>query len=300
MKILLTGATGLLGEHLIKSKPGKYTIVGTYHKISPRIKKNNVSYKKLDITNFSDISTLIEEVNPEVILHTASLGNVDYCQQHQEEARKINIDASLRLFSSAHTAKSKFVFFSTNAIYDGKNAPYDENSSTKPLDFYGKTKLEVEKKLEKFMEIDDILIVRLMTMYGWNNPKERTNPVTWFLQRLRSGNKLYVVDDVYNNYLYAKDAAEGIWKLVEAKTCGKINMSGLETISRYELALKTAAVFELDKRLIKPVESSFFPHLAKRPKFNAFNIKKIKRLISFKPLSIDEGLLDMKSLEKYE
>lgn len=294
IKVLLTGSTGLLGEYLIRNKPKNYFIVGTFHRVMPRIIAPNVKYVKLDLNDFDQIKNLILEEKPEIIIHSSSLGNVDYCENHKTEARKINILATKALFNSSETIKSKFIFFSTNAVFDGKNPPYDEEASLNPLDYYGKTKQAVETWLQKFNNSREILIIRLMTMYGWNNPSERSNPVTWFIKELNGNNQINVVNDVYNAYLYIEDAAQAVWKLIAKKITGKINISGTEIITRYELALKTAKVFSLPVKLINPVPSSFFPRLAPRPKYNSFNITKVKRLIKFKPKRVEEGLLDMK------
>lgn len=294
VKVFLTGATGLLGEHLIKSLPTKYFLVGTYHRVLPRLKKDNVTYMELDLSNLSAMTRIIEKIKPQVILHTASIGNVDYCENHKKEAKKININATKNLFLVSRVYKSKFVFFSTNAIFDGKNPPYNEESEPNPLDYYGITKTEIENYLQKQSPNTQILILRLTTMYGWHHPQERKNPVTWFLEELSKNHELKVVDDTYNNFLYAKDAATAVWRLLSAPKDGKYNIAGPETVSRFELAQKAALVFGLPSEKIKPVPSSFFPSLAPRPKNTTFDISKITRDIWFKPKHIIDGLKDMK------
>lgn len=294
MKVLLTGGTGLLGEYLLRNCPKKYFICATSHQVKPRFKTKNVNYCKLDITNFGQIDRLVKKIQPGLILHTASIGNVDYCEKNKEQAKKINVEATNHLFLRSRKFKSRFVFFSSNAIYDGTKPPYNELSKTKPLDYYGWTKDVVEKRLAKYNKPKEVLIIRLMTMFGWNNPNERQNPVTWLIDKLKGETKLPVVNDILNNYLYAKDAVWAVWKLVEAGAFGKYNLAGEETITRYELAQKTAQIFNLNGSLIKSVPSSFFKGLAPRPKNTSFDIKKVVLKIKFQPKTIDEALEDMK------
>lgn len=300
IKVLLTGATGLLGEHLIKNCPQEYLISGTYHQIKPRLKAKNVDYYQLDITNFKQINGLVTRIKPEVILHTASIGNVDYCEKNRAQAKKINVEGTNCLFFQSRKFRSLFVFFSSNAIFDGNKPPYHELSKPKPLDYYGLTKLVVEKRLEEYQNQKEVLIVRLMTMFGWNNPSERQNPVTWFIEKLKKEEEFPVVNDIFNNYLYAKDAVWAIWRLIEIGAFGKYNLAGKETISRFELAQKTALAFNLRKNLIKSVPSTFFKSLAPRPKNTTFDIKKVFLKIKFQPKLINEALTDMRKAQIYE
>ncbi|MCX6706119.1 MAG: NAD(P)-dependent oxidoreductase [Candidatus Woesebacteria bacterium] len=296
MKVLLTGSTGLLGEHIIENLSG-CKILATYHHIKPRIKTKNVIYHKLDLANKKGIYDLIKRNRPEVIIHTASIGNVDYCETHKKEARQINCVATKNLFLAGKKINAKFVFFSTNAIFDGENPPYNEDSATNPLDYYGKTKLETEKFL--LDQGGNTLIIRLMTMYGWNNPAERNNPVTWIINMLKNGKKIKVVNDIFNNYLYVEDAIEVVWRLLIKSKQGIYNVAGSETINRFELAKKIAKLFKLPKELIEPVTSSYFPQLAPRPKDSSFDIRKIIKETGYMPKNVEEGLLTMKSKYRY-
>ena len=128
-------------------------------------------------------------------------------------------------------------------------------------------------------------------MYGWYQRGGRPNPATWVIDKLRKKEKINVVNDVYNNHLWAGQAANVIWKIIKSSIQQETyNMAGKNCISRYELALKVAKAFNLDSSLILPVKSSFFKNLAARPKNTCFNTAKIEKELKIKPLSVDEGL----------
>lgn len=286
-KIIFTGITGLLGGYFLKQADSKHhEVIG--------IGNRNVQYPSdklfsIDITDRNKIQNLIKKIRPEIIIHAASIGNVDYCEKHPEEAYRINVLGTKHIIDGAKKVNAKIIFISSNAVYDGDNPPYDESSPRIPIDVYGKTKVKAEDLVSKSGL--DITILRLMTMYGWPPLGGRTNPVVWVIDSLKKGEQIKVVNDIYNNHLYGGEAAKVIWQVIKDKKYNTVyNVAGLDSISRYDLALKTAKIFNLNPKLISPVDSSFFKDLAKRPKNTTFNTKKMEEELGIKPLKIDEGL----------
>lgn len=282
-RIVFTGITGLLGGYFLKGQDSNFEIIG-------------VSGKDFDIKNKTEVVDFIRKINPEIIVHAASLGNVDYCEKNPTEAYKVNVEGTENIINAAKQANAKLIFLSSNAIYDGDNAPYDEKSTPNPVDVYGKTKVEGENLIKKSPL--NFVILRLITMYGWPSLGGRGNPVTWIIENLKKGQRINVVNDIYNNHLYAAQAAEVIWKIIKENISGIYNIAGADCISRYDLACKVAKVFGLDESLINPVSSDFFKDIAKRPKNTCFDTFKMEKQVGIKPLSINEGLKLMKQEAK--
>jgi dTDP-4-dehydrorhamnose reductase len=289
VRVLFTGATGLLGRYFINTKPEGFELFGTYNR---NVSENRKNFFQLDVT---DRDQILDSFN--IVVHAASIGNVDYCETHKEEASKVNVDSIKYILEACKTLGSKLIFTSSNAVYDGKNPPYPEESLRNPLDYYGKTKLEGE---DLIIESGiPYVILRLMTMYGWPQDGGRSNPVDWMVNELTNKRKINVVNDIYNNHLYAGQAAETIWQTIKKEKQDEIyNVAGKSCISRFELALKVADIFNLDKNLIVPVDSSFFKNIAPRPKDTCFDTKKMEDDLSVKALAIEEGLERMKDEER--
>lgn len=294
-KILFTGGTGLLGKYFCKIIPRGYFVFCTYLRNTKSTRKSgNLDFLCLDITDKNRAQNVIERIKPEIIVHAASLGNVDYCENHKKEAKAVNIDATTNLVELAKKFRLKFIFTSSNAVFDGSNPPYDEKSLCQPLDYYGFTKLTAEQEIKK--QYDNYVIVRLMTMFGWNNFGERQNPAAWIIEHLRKKQSTKVVDDIYNNYLYAGQAAEAIWKIIKLDKKREIyNIAGKECISRFKFAQHISEVFNLDGNLLSAVSSSYFASIAPRPKNTCFNTDKMRQELNIIPLTINEGLLRMKN-----
>lgn len=289
-RIVFTGITGLLGKYFLKNRKKGYEIIGVGNK---NIHLNSGNIFKIDITDKKLVSDFIKKINPEIIVHAASLGNVDYCEMHPDEAYQVNIEGTRNIVKAAKKINAKVIFISSNAIYDGSNPLYDEKSKPNPIDIYGKTKMEGEKLVTKSGL--RYVILRLITMYGWPPRKGRGNPVTWIIENLKKGQRVKVVNDIYNNHLWAGQATDAIWAVINKNITNDLfNIAGKDSLNRFDLALNTAKAFNLDTSLISAVSSDFFKNIAKRPKDTCFNTGKMEKVLGIKPLSINKGLQLMK------
>ena len=290
-KIFVTGGTGLLGSTLVRMAPKEFELTASYNKNTMIVERGRASFIQIDITNKAAVFDFFDEAKPEVLIHTAAMANVDYCETHKEEAWRVNVEGTANLLGACDKHGTKMIFISTNGVFDGEKAPYSEKDGPNPINHYGKTKLEAENLVRKSGK--NHTVARLMTMYGWNNPAERQNPVTWLLSKLRSGETVDMADDIYNNHLLADNGADAIWSIVKLDKSGTYHIAGKDCVSVYELALKVAEVFELDKALIARAKRGFLKTVAPRPKNTCFNTEKMEKEL-VRPLGIKEGLLYMK------
>ncbi len=293
MKIFITGSTGLLGSALLRQAPSAYKLYASYN-INTLVPNVLCSYHHMDITSRALVEKVLSRTKPDVVIHTAALATPDYCDKHQKEAYKTNVVGTKNLLSACKKIDAKMVFITTNGVYDGKKPPYDEQSVANPVDWYGKTKVEAEQEVTD--SAVPSIIMRLITMYGWNNPQERQNPVTW-QQVILGDNKtpLNMVNDMYNNFLYSEEAASAIWRAVEKGMWGEsFNIAGKDCVSRYDFAVQIAKVFGQDDSMIYPVPMSFFKNFVPRPKNTCFNTAKMTRALELAPLSCRQGLKHMR------
>jgi dTDP-4-dehydrorhamnose reductase len=288
-KILVVGGSGLLGSYVIKFFTKKY-VVGTYYN-NKLVSKRLI---RLDINSKDEINDVFLNFQPHIVIHLASLGNIDICEKNKYLANKINVEGTKNILAACQKFDSKIIYPSTNAIYDGTNPPYHEQSTPNPINVYGKTKLEGEK-LVKSSGVP-FIIFRLMTMYGWNPIDARDNPATWIIKCLIKKQKLKIVDDVFNNHLYARSAVNIIIKAINLnKWYECYNIAGKDTLSRYEFAIIIANIFKFDSKLISPVSSNYFKSkISARAKDTHFLTLKAEKELMYKPLLCEEGLTKMK------
>ena len=287
-KILITGGSGLLGKALMETAPSEYSISATYFPNEPDV-LSGVGFFKLDITNKSEVLNSISRINPDVIIHTAAIGNVDYCEKNKDVSWVTNVEGTKNIIEAAKECNSKIIYISSNAVFNGDDPPYKEEDEVNPLSYYGETKVVCERLIRN-SGLDNA-IVRAILMYGWHNSMERQNILTWVLD---SEVPLKIVNDTYSNPLLALNCADAIWAIIRKEKTGVFHIAGADCISIYDFALKIAEVFHLDKSMLTPVSDDYFIEMIPRPSNTCFCIDKMERELKIKAMGIDEGLKILK------
>ncbi len=283
-RLFITGGSGLLGSRFSKFTD-EYEVTTTYNK-NP--KEHSV---KLDITDEKDVLNKIKSLSPDLVVHSAALTNVDYCEDHQEEAYRINAQGTLNMVKACEKIDSKLIYVSTDFVFDGTEGSYKETDKTNPISYYGLSKL----KGEEFVQESDIksAIVRVSVLYGWH---ENFNYVMWVIDELKKGNNINIVTDEYNSPTYAENAAEAILKIFSKNKEGIYHIAGDERINRFDFAKNIAKVFELDETLINPIKSEDLIRKARRPLDSSLSVEKAKNDLNFKFFKTTEGLKEMKKV----
>lgn len=288
MTRLLIIGSGLLGNNLAKIAVNEFTASITYNEHPLDIESCKSYY--LNIANRVDVTTLIQKLNPDYIIHTAALTNVDHCERDKRLAWKINVEGTKHIAETARKIDAKLIYISTDYVFDGNKGMYKEDDPTNAVDYYGETKLEGENVAKN---LRDCIIVRPSVLYGENPAK--LNFVSWVINELKKGNRINIVKDQFNTPTLADNLAELILELIEKEENGIFHASGSERINRYDFALRIAEIFDLDKGLITPITSDQLNWIAKRPMDSSLDTSKISRIK--KPLNIEEGLIRMRDLE---
>jgi len=294
-RVLITGATGILGKALIDTRPEGLDIYLTFLRELPHA-LSQYSTARLDVGSEEQVAKVFEWADPEVVIHLAGMGNVDFAERNQSLAYAINVEGTQNVINACRRHASKLIFLSSNAVFCGECPPYNEDSSCRPVNYYGRLKVIAEDMVKR-SGLDHV-IMRAIMMYGWHYPQSRANPVTSWLDSLTEFRPIKVVSDRYSQPLLATDCALAIWETLNSGKCGIYHIAGPDRLSLYEFALCVAEIFELKKSLIEPVPSVYFPDLAPRPVDTSFLISKIKAELQFQPRGVREGLIFMRSIRK--
>ncbi len=298
MRILITGSNGLLGQklvHLITSK-GEHELIATARGENRLSKTDGYTYASMDITNREEVLSTIKQYNPDYVINTAAMTNVDQCEDEQEACDKLNVEAVQHLVDACKETKTFLLHVSTDFIFDGTEGPYDENGTPNPVSYYGLSKL----KAEEIVEQSDIewAIARTILVYGITEGMSRSNIILWVKNSLEEGKELNIVDDQWRSPTLAEDLAQGCYLIVTKHAKGVYNISGGEVLTPYQMAMKTAEFFNLDKSLINKTDGSKFQQRAKRPSRTGFIIDKAKNDLGYNPHSFEQGIeLMMQQME---
>ena len=283
MRIILLGYNSFVGieisKYFISLKNVKLIYVG-------RKKSSLHKTVKFEVVNDQEklkknISKLLIDLNLDsdcVLINCISLSDVDKCETNKEDCKFQNSLFVKYLYSNLknHNFK-KLIHLSTNAVYDGKNAPYNENSACKPVNYYGKTKLEADEFLLSFND-ERVMVVRPITLYGKLVKGGRHNPVSLIINSIQKKQRIKLVNDVTVNILYVVDLIRAIEKLILIDFYGLINISGDEIFSRFSLGIKVAEILNNGLKLIEEVSSSEFKTVARRPLDTSFDNTLMKEI----------------------
>ncbi len=289
-KILITGANGLLGQKLIDlylTKPNK-TLIATALGDCRYPHSNNFIYASLDITKQAEVEEVINRFQPDCVINTAAMTNVDACETEKEACDALNVDAVKYLAEACKKANAHFIHISTDFIFDGKNGPYSEEDEALPLSYYGWSKLKGEDMVKT--HADHWAILRTVLVYGVVHDMSRSNIVLWAKGALEKGQSINVVDDQFRTPTLAEDLAMGCFLAEDQNAQGLFNISGKDFMNIFDLVNAIANYYALDATLIKRSSSTNLNQPAKRPPITGFKLDKAMRVLNYQPHSFDEGL----------
>ena len=267
-RILITGASGQLGNSVLNQLFGKYELLATDINKSDTL---NIPFVILDITDLEQIKSTFTNFKPDVIINLASFTDVDGCELNPEKAYLLNTK-SVEMLSD--NFNGQFIQISSDYVFDGYNGPYSEDDDTNPLSVYGKTKLESEKLLQDFRK--DWCILRTNVLFDYYNSTEASF-VKWVIDSLKSNKSINVVDDQWNNPTWTQSLAEIIELVINKNVKGLYNYGGADYLNRFEFAIIIAEIFNLDKALISPISTNSLNQAASRPLMGGLKTEKIEK-----------------------
>ncbi len=283
-RILIVGASGLVGGALMAEFAGVGEVVGTFHRFAAE------GLHPLDVTDALAVAACVGRRAPRVVLQPASLTNVDFCETHPAEAWRINVEGTRHLAAAAAQVGAVHVFFSSDYVFEGTAGPYSEDDPPNPQSVYGRSKWAAEQVIRELNP--DHLIVRTTVVYGWE--QQGKNFVIRLLRSLDQGQEVRVPRDQVGSPTYAPDLARAVRELVQKSCRGIYNLAGGELVGRYDFALAAARTFGLRSDLIRPVATNDLDQPAPRPLQGGLKVDKALSLLEAPLLGYQEGLETMR------
>lgn len=280
-KILIIGASGLLGSKIYEKFLENYKTIGTYSKNK---EKNLYFYDMMQ----KDL-TIFKEIKPNIVIHTAGLTKLDPCETNKEETYKINVAGTENIIKGCKLNNSKIVYISTDFVFDGKKGNYNEEDITNPLSYYAKTKLKSEEIVKNSGL--DYIIARVAVLYG---AKQNNKLVSWCVDNLKNQEYVTLIADHIRTPTLVDDIAKALNVLIQKNRTGTYHIAGSEKLSAFSMGVRIAEVFNFDKKYLKPITANRFKQIAPRPKDSSLNIKKLQAE-GIRMSSFTEGLNKIKN-----
>lgn len=236
--------------------------------------------------------SVVESVEPDLIVNATAMTDVDGCEDRPEEARVVNALGPGRLAEAAKDADAGFVHISTDYVFDG-TGPATETTEPRPLNAYGRTKLDGERLV--LSGHPNALILRLSAVFGWNRLSKKPNAVTWILQKLESDLEAPLFVDQRITPTYAKTAATTAFDLVQVSANGIFHVACRDCLSRFEMGQAIAEVFGIPHARLGSVSITSGDLKAPRPRAPCLVVRKVEETLKRDMPGFRACLEDMRS-----
>lgn len=288
MKVLVTGANGFLGQYLCKSLANKgFEVIGISRGDCKITDLQTIKYQSVDVTKKEEITRIINDIKPDIIIHNAAMSKPDACNNDKPECLLQNVEATKFLVGASEKIGSYFIYISTDFVF-GENGPHDENALPAPLNFYGESKLMAEKIVVASRLKSAIM--RPVFIYGEVKNGMRSNFLYWVKTNLENNTAIKVVTDQQRTPTFVNDICDGIIAMIENRVTGEFHLAGKDILSPYDMAVTVAKTLSLNASLIEPVTSETFIEPVLRAKHSGLKIDKAIAVLGYSPVSFEEGV----------
>lgn len=259
MKVVVIGASGLVGGNCIQYfKLKNWEVLGTYFSYPT---DETVFYDTLNTEHSENFD--IVAFKPDVIVHCGALTHVDYCEDHEADSYEKTVQSTRNLVALAQQLNAKFVFISTDYVFDGVAGPYTETAEPNPLSVYGKHKLEAEQYVLNTLK--EALVLRITNVYG--DEIRGKNFVSRIVEQAERGQHLTLKlpIDQFATPINAADIARSLYLLLKDGHSGIFNIASTDYMNRVQLALRILSYFPNATYDLMPMTTEALQQAANRP-----------------------------------
>ena len=282
--LMITGASGLLGSNLVLEAETGFEVTAIVNSQPMNFIRARVL--QADLTQPEAQRRVIEDVRPEWIIHCAAATNPEALEQAPERAYKINQVMATQLAEEASAAGARFLYISTDSVFDGRVGNYKEDDNPNPLNVYAHSKLQGEYGV--LAANPDATIVRL-SLFGWS-PDGKRSLAEWFYLNLAAGQGCKGLTDIFFSPVYAPELLTIFVVMFERGLSGVYHLPGDECLSKYEFGVRLAQEFDLPVSLITQGTSADMDWAAARPKQTCLDGSKIATTLGIDLPSLADGL----------
>ncbi len=249
-RLLVTGASGLLGLHLALQEKERRDVCGVVN--HQALADTPFQVTQADLTGEGTAERIIEHFKPDLLVHCAAMADIDACEKNPEKAAVVNGELPGRLARLADQSGFQFVHISTDAVFDGARGDYSENDAANPLSVYAATKLAGEQAVAA--ENPQAVIARV-NFYGWSLSGTRSL-AEFFFNNLKEGRQVNGFTDVYFCPLMVADLCDILMEMAAAGLSGLYHVVSPQAVVKFEFGRRIAELFGFDPGLVRPISVS--------------------------------------------
>jgi dTDP-4-dehydrorhamnose reductase len=251
-------------------------------------KAGRIFYHRSDILDKNQLTQIVRNINPDAVIHTAAIANIDYCENHRDEAEAINVNATADLASICHEINAKLVFCSTDAVFDGEKKNYTEEDAPRAINYYASTKLKAEQIVSS--SSTENIIARLALVIGLPVMGKGNSFLAEMIEKLKYGESVKFPSNEIRTPVDVITLGAALIELAASGFKGIIHLSGNTRINRYEMGKEIARMTGFSGDKIIAINSADLPGRAPRSNDVSLSNARARNILKTPMLSLEEGL----------
>ena len=286
-KLIVTGANGFVAGSVL-AQAGEEWEIHAVSRGESLTRRGQLQWHACDTQSPEHLSRLFHEVKPDAVIHTAALADIDFCQSHQEPARAVNVDLTRILADLCGNTGARLVFCSTDTIFDGEHAPYDEAAQPGPINFYAETKVAAEQIVARLGAKS--VIARLSLVVGLPVLGAGNSFLPRMIASFKDGRTVAATEREVRTPVDVITVGRALLEFAAGNHSGIFHLAGRDRLNRFEIAQKIAARFGFSKEQVvsQPVAAS--PGRAARPRDVSLSNARTRTQLKTPMLGLDDAL----------
>lgn len=285
-KLFITGFGGFVAGSVIAQAKENWDI-HTVDRIDIPENRDAVSYYRLDLLDSENLAQLFEEINPDAVIHTAALADIDFCQNNREQAEAINVGVTRKIAELCAGNGAKLVFCSTDTVFDGEKGFYTEEDKPHPINFYAETKVRAEKIVNA---LENSVVARLSLVMGLPVMGKGNSFLARTIEKLSAGESVKFPQNEIRTPVDVITLGRALPELAGNDFSGTVHLAGNDRLTRYDMARQIAERLGYSPDLIVATNSNAMPGRAPRPNDASLNNSKAKEILQTPMRSLMAGL----------
>ncbi len=279
--ILVSGATGFVGEHLARRLAAtNATVVGMGFQRSLEVP--GVQMVRLDMRQSRDVRRCLRDLRPGIVFHCAAETDVAVCQRDPAIAQGHIIDTTCHLTRAANefVPEAVLIALSTDLVFDGEHPPYCEQDRALPVNVYGRLKLESERHV---LSLRRGMVMRTSLVYG-PRTTHKSSFLSWMVDALSQRQPLRLFEDEVRTPIFVQDLCDAMIAMAVAGQAGLWHAGGPERLNRVMIGQALGSALGIaDRGLIEPQRLSDSTYPAPRPRDVSLTSNRLWALLGKKP-----------------
>jgi dTDP-4-dehydrorhamnose reductase len=278
MRVLVTGATGLIGQRVMRSfEQAGDEVTGIARRMQPSV----------DLTDASAVQRVVAHTKPQLVVHCAANSNVDACERSPDAAYADNVEATVHLAQACRSVGAFLVHLSTDYVFDGAAGPYETDAPPNPLSTYGRTKLAAELAVQTILPKDNWAIARTAVVYGAPGGVQN-NFGLWLLAAFQADQPVPLFEDQWVTPSLAADVTTMVCEIGSRRLAGTWHAAGADSLTRLQFGYAFAECFGFDVSRIQPTRLA--QAAVRRPTRAGLAMGRSANVLQFVPRSVNASL----------